>query len=55
MTDTTIWKPGLGSLSIDDGDGNDNAANKQFDWSSNLGVLHVWHALMNKSLQSSAK
>ena len=24
----------LGSFSIDDGDGNDNATNKQFDWSS---------------------
>ena len=24
----------IGSFSIDDGDGNDNATNKQFDWSS---------------------
>ena len=24
----------LGSFSIDDGDGNDNATNKKFDWST---------------------
>ena len=46
----------LGSFSIDDGDGNDNDTKKQIDWSSGkISVLHVWHALMNKSVLSSAK
>ena len=47
----------LGSFSIDDGNGNDNATNKEFDWSSHekIIVLHVRHALKNKSVPSSAK
>ena len=46
----------VGSFSIDDGDGNCNVTNKQFNWSSEENKRAVrWHALMNESVSSSTK
>ena len=50
----------IGSFSIDDGNGNYNPTNYEFDWSSEekytcCTYTYVRHALMNKSVSPSVK
>ena len=50
----------IGRLSIDDGDGNDNATNKQFDWSREENkraarVAHTHEQVRRYPLQNNVK